>query len=303
VRIGDLDVPIEALNNLPDDVLRKIKRKVRAGHEDVEVDVLEALTRYPQAHGWQKRMWEASQAEKTVRQQAQELIEHGRAMGTDAIGALARMYKVTREQAADAISNQLVAELNRQDQLAKMSPEDRQRMQRMGDLERDSAELKRMQEAEKKRAEEAQQSKLRERYAADFGAALKAGGLAVTPRNVRDVANMVATMIDDGLIKGDATPDDLRWAASELAKENAKDDSERMPTDAAQLIEYLGEDRARAVAREIGKRVQQKVSPPTRSPGAKPKAPTNGERPRTFAEWQRDANAQARRRDRAAGRG
>jgi hypothetical protein len=249
-------------------------------------------------------MWEASQHEKTLKQQAQQLEAIAQSMGTDAIGAIARMYGVTRQQATDAISQQLIGEMGREEQMAKLSPEERARFERMDDLERKAEKLRQLEEQESKRAQEAEQARHRERYVQSMRPALEAVGLPVTPRTVRDVANMVATMMEDGLIKGDATPDDLRWAASELAKEIAKDEDARLPEDGEALIAKLGDKRAKLVAQAYARRVQQAQRPQARSPEATKRSQNSNGKQKfsSFSEWKRHADAEARKRDRAAGR-
>jgi hypothetical protein len=305
IKIGDFEIPASVLEQIPDDVLKRIKRKVKAGGEDIEITIAEALESVPQARGWQKRMWEASQHEKTLKQQAQQLEAIAQSMGTDAIGAIARMYGVTRQQATDAISQQLIGEMGREEHLAKMSPEERARFERMDDLERKAEKLRQLEEQETKRAQEAEQARHRERYVQSMRPALEAVGLPVTPRTVRDVANMVATMMEDGLIKGDATPDDLRWAASELAKEIAKDEDARLPEDGEALIAKLGDKRAKLVAQAYARRVQQAQRPQARSPEATKRSQSSNGRQKfsSFSEWKRWADAQAKKNDRAAGRG
>ncbi len=295
-------VPASVLEALPDSVLAKIKRKVKAGGEELEVTLAEALADVPKARGWQKRMWEAAQAEKTVKGQAHQLQTIAQSMGTDAIGAIAQMYGVSRSRAADHLSQQFLAEVDREQSLAKMTPEERQRWDRLSELEQKEAKLKQLEEQETKRTESERQAQHRERYVASMRPALEAAGLSATPRNVRDVANMVATMMDEGVIKGDATADDLRWAAEELAKEQAKEEGETLPEDGEQLIARLGDKRAREVARAYAKRVQQKTQPAGRASNGAPRPKAPAQKAQSFAEWQRQANADARKRDRQAGR-
>lgn len=302
IKIGDFEIPVSVLEQLPDSALARIKRKIKAGGEELEVTLAEALAEVPKAKGWQKRMWEAAQKEKGIEGQAQQLGLIAKSMGTDAIGAIARLYGASRSQAADFISQQLISEIDREKREASMSPEERQRFSRMSELEQKEERLRALEEQEKTRAESESQAKHRQRYIDSMKPALEAAGLAVSKRNVRDVANMVATMMDDGLIKGDATPDDLRWAAAELAKEHAADEGESMPSDGEQLIARLGDQRSKAIAHAWAKRVQQRQQPAGRSASAAPRAKAPPQKAESFAEWQRRANADARKRDRQAGR-
>jgi hypothetical protein len=286
IRIGDHEIPISVLEQLPDEALARIKRKIKSGGSELTITLAEALAEVPKAHGWQKRMWEASQQEKKL-----EAI--ARRLGDDPVAGYMALHDITRDQAIERLSGNVLSHIQRE----QMTPEQRAEADRMAQLEAKARRHDELEDAERKRVEGAEQTRLRAKHIADMTPALEAAGLKATGRNVRDVANMVATMIDNGIIRGVPTQDDLRWAASELRKEQEAEDT--LPDDVGALVARLGEKRAREVARHVAKQVQAKAAPVQRSEAAKPRPSGKAQ---SWAEFQREANAKAKKDDRAAGR-
>jgi hypothetical protein len=283
ITIGGVEVPVSALTDLPDDVLRKIKRKVKAAGQEREVSLIEALEAVPKAEGWQRRMWEASQREKQLEALASRMAE-------DPIEAFAKLRGVTRSQALDALGSQLLADLDYES----LPPAERAKRDRERELERKAAladELMRRQDEERAKVEteRAQKTAL-----ATLRTAFQAHGVAETPYAIRRVASIVLDATEAGVIKGDPTASDLEWAAQEVAREQREERESYLSPDAdgEALIARVGEDRARRIAQAYAARVRAKQSPVTReapAPG-KPRQQAQQQRPSTWDEWQRQAD-------------
>lgn len=286
IEIGGVRVPVEALSSLPDDVLAKIKRKVKAGHKDVEVSLLEALEAVPKAEGWRQRQWEASQHEKKL-----EAI--ARQMGSDVIGAYSKLHGVSKAQALEAIAQQYIAA----EEYERMDPKAKAEKERLAALEEKARRVEEYERAEKQRELETHTARKREQYLAAIKPAMKAAGLPDSQFAIARVAMLVHSAMEDGTIKGEASADDLRWAAQEVAAEyRAETEQHRPGADASDedLIAHYGEAEARRIARAYAKRVQRSAAPQPRSNGSAPKPkPTNGEI--SSVEWSKMQNERMRR--------
>lgn len=287
IRIGDHEIPISVLEQLPDEALRRIKRKLKAGGEELEVTLAEALDDVPKARGWQKRMWEASQREKRLEQIAQS-------MGTDPVGAYAALHGVTRNQAADALGQQLLTVFDREG----MSAEERAAHDRQVELERKAAERDELMRREEERQRDAETQRLRAQYVASMKPALEAAGLRPTQHAIARVAMFVDAALRDGILTN-IGPDELRWAASEVRKERDAETEAELPEDDGEaLIARLGEKRARQIARAYAKRIQQQTAPVKREVSVPRAKPANDNKPTTWKEFfdAKNREAAARRR-------
>lgn len=279
ITIGGVEVPVAALSDLSDDVLRRIKRKVKAAGEEREISLIEALEAVPKAEGWQRRMWEASKKEK-------ELEAIAKRMGSDHIGAYAALHGVSRREAMDALAAQYLREAERD----AMSPEERAKAERQDELERKAKLAEEYERKEKERELEAQANTLRQQFMAATKPALTEAGLSASKRNVQAVAQYVSTAIESGIIKGTPGPDDFTWAAKEVAKEISSEREEYLSTDDAdQLIERIGPERARKIAQAYAKRVRKAAAPVERE-GAAPRRRREPARAQTWEEWQAEAD-------------
>jgi hypothetical protein len=300
IKIGDYELPVSVLEQLPDEVLKRIKRKVKAGGEELEVTLADALASVPQARGWQKRMWEAAQREKGVDAKSAQLDMIARSLGTDPTGAIAKLYGVSRRQAADFLTQQALGAYQEADRLDQMSPQERERWQRMDELERRAARADELEKQEQSREHEAQVARSREGFLADMKPALEQAGIKANAFAIRRVSAVLRDAMDEGVVQA-VTPEDIRWAVGEVKKElTAEREAEYGDADGEALIARIGEERAKLIARAYAKRVQTRQAPVERRADAKPRSVTK-EKPRSFAEWQRQANEAAARRDRARG--
>lgn len=294
IKIGEHEIPVSVLEQLPDEALRRIKRKLKAGGEELEVTLLDALNEVPKARGWQKRMWEAAQREKKLEQIAQS-------MGRDTIGAYMALHGVTRQQALDALSQQLLGELDREQSLAKMTPEERARYERMHELEAKAARAEELERKEREREQSAAAERQRKQVLADMTPALEAAGIRPSAYAIQRVAMTLDVAMRDGVIRA-LDADAVRWAAEEVAKEVTAERDADLDGDGDALIAKIGETRAREIAKAYAKRVQSRQQP-VRSASAQPRKQASSGRPqfRTFSEFQKWSNEQARKRDRARG--
>lgn len=280
IRIGEVDVPLSALSALPDDVLKRIKRKIKAAGEEREISLADALEAVPKAEGWRKRMWEASQKEQHLERLAQQ-------MGTDPVGAYAALHKVSRSQAMDALSEKYMREI----EIERMTPEERAKADRQAELERKAARAEELERAEKDRRLQAEAEGMQRQFVAATKPALEAAGLKASKRNVQQVALLVDRAIRDGVIHGVPTADDFGWAAKELAKEIAEERDDYLPTDAEgdALIERIGVERARKIAQAYAKRVRKAAPAVERKrEGTAPRR--SNTQPSTWEEWRAAAD-------------
>lgn len=279
IRIGDLDVPLSALSSLPDDVLKRIKRKIKSSGKELEISLADALESVPKAEGWQRRMWEARQKEQGLEKIAQQ-------MGTDPVGAYAALHGVSRSQAMDALTAKYMAELEQE----RMTPEERAKADKQADLERRARRADELEKQERDRAMQAETDNQRRVFVGHTKTALEGAGLASSKRNVQQVALLVDRMMRDGVIKGAPTADDFAEAAKDLAKEIDEERGGWLPEDAEgdALIEKIGIAKARKIAQAMAKRVRKgaPVVERKREPGAAPRTKPAD----SWEEWQARAN-------------
>lgn len=302
VKVGDYEIPASVLDQLSDEHLARIKRKVRAGGEELEVTLADALASVPQARGWQKRMWEAAQREKQTQQTHSQLELIARSMSTDMVGAYAKLHGVSRGAAADKLAPQLLAAYNEADRVAQMSPEERERWERMDELERKARRGEELEQQEQERQQKAQAEREYAQIRQDMEPALRAAGVRPTEWAIGRTAALLSQAMRAGIItQVDAS--EIRWAASEVGKELAAEREAEWGEDAdgEALIAKVGEKNAKAIARAYAARVQQKRQPAERSNGAKPRQQAAPEKPRSWSEWKRQADAAALKRDKARG--
>ncbi len=297
IRIGEHEIPVSVLEQLPDEALKRIKRKLKAGGRELEVTLAEALEAVPRAEGWQRKMWEASQRAKQVDSIAQRFL-------ADPIGAaeqLAELYGIGRGEARQRLEQAMLERYKYEG----LDPEERAKLDRQRELEAKARRADELEREAKEREAQAETARHREVFTRAMSPAIEAAGLRATPHTIARVAMTLDAAMRDGIIASVPTEGDFRWAAGEVAKERAAERDAELPEDADgdTLIERIGEKRASIIARAWAKRVAKQAPSPTRS-GAPPRAKPaqTREKPRSFAEWQRQANARARARDKAAGR-
>lgn len=270
IRLGDVDVPLSALSDLPDDVLRKIKRKIKAAGEEREVSLFDALEAVPKAEGWQRRQWEAAQREKQLNAAAE-------AWKRDPIGATMKLYGVSRAEAVDILANPLVSELEE----AQMSPEERAQRQRQRELEERARRADEYERREQEAKVQAETRRAQETHQREIGAAMQQVGLPESRHTVGRIAALLMGAMDDGIIRGDVGPEHYKWAAETVAQEIRE---ERAPllSDPKAFISAHPEE-ARAIARAYAEQVKARQTPPQRAPGTAPAQ--RNEKPKTWAEY------------------
>jgi len=273
VMIGDAEIPMSALlahlgGEDGDAVLAKIMRTVRAAGEDREVSLLDALKAVPKAEGWQKRQWQAAQAEK-------KLDGIAASMGADVVGAYQQLHGCTAEQAREAVLSQLEGQYARE----AMSPEDRARSDAHAKLERDAAELAQIKGQQKAEQASKDQKAFERRVKPLMYAALKEAGIPKTRQAIQQMAGIVAAMHDQGLIVGDAQagPEHFASAAETLNQERAEERTIRYDgLEGDALIERMGPELARRAAKAVAKAYQRRA--PVRVASTSTKAPASSAR-------------------------
>ena len=280
IKIGGVEVPISALADLPDDALRHIKRKIKANGEETEVSLAEALDELPLARGAKKKMWEAAQLRKQLDAAAQLL-------GEDPVEAISRMRGISRDEAADIVAAKLMGDIERMS----MSPEDRKAYDERQDLERRAKLADEYKAAEEARTMQARVETLTASYARSTRSALEQAGLQPTPYNVQRVASVLQPLIESERLPEDVPAEAFAWAAQQVQKERAE---ERTATfgqlDGDALLDTLGEDIARKVARAYAQKVRkaqpaQRAPEGTRSAGVRAAEQQKAVRDMTMAEW------------------
>ena len=280
VSIGGVDVPLSALADLPDDVLKHIRRKVKSAGEEREVSMLDALDAVPKAEGWQKRQWEAAQREKAVQEAAQGI-------STDVVGSLMKLGNMSRAEATDMVAQQMVSILERQ----QMSPEDRARAEAHEQLVSKAARADEYERAEAQAKQATETAALQATYTGLANDALTAAGVRQSPQAVQRVASVLERASVDGQIRGDITSEHFAWAAGVVAKE-LTDERAAYYGDAEgdDLIGRVGEEQARKIARAYAKRVQRSQATPRREESAAPRSAAQPRSFETMAEWKAAAD-------------
>lgn len=277
ITIGGHTIPVSELASLPDDVLRRIKRKVKAAGQEREVSLLEALEAVPKAEGWQRRQWEAAQYEKKIREAASALPK-------DAIRAVMELQGVSRGEAVDILSQQLVAELEE----AELPPAERRERERRRALEERAAKADEYERQQRAQAEAKATKAAQAAHIKGMDAALGAVGIARTDYTTARMATVLAGAYDAGVIQGDCTPEDYAWAAEQVAREVAAERKTAF-ADPAAFIKAHPEE-ARAIAKAYAQGIKAKQPPPQRAPGSAAAARQERKQFSSFAEWQADAN-------------
>jgi len=272
VTIGGIEIPIEALADVPDDVLGHIRRKITSAGEEREISLLEALEAVPKADGWQRKQWEAAQKIREVedvykRLRADPYIEAAlRGDGDAALRAAeARVLEAYRREG--------------------MSDEQRAEADRLAELERKAERADEYEKRARKEAEAAQTAKLADYFSSNIKRSLEAAGVPPSDRMLQRAATVMSSLIEgEGR---DLTQSELAGAfgrVAEFVRDEIEADRGSMfdVDDDAALIERIGDERARRIAKAYAARVRQAAPPPTAPAGSKP-APRR-KRPRSFDE-------------------
>lgn len=278
VRIGEFDVPIEALASLPDDVLAKISRSVKIDGEDVSVTLAEALSQVPLAKSAYKRMESAAK----IRKQADALVaamrENPMEVMTRVLGGPEAVYK--------AVADQLEYE--------GMTPEERARMDRERELHAKASRADEYERREQEQRQAAQVAKLRESYTTGIRGALEGAGVKLSTYAVKRTADVLSAAMRDGLIPDEnITAADYKWAAEQVRSEIDAERSIPDDLDGDALIAHVGEETARRIARAVAAKVRGAQKPVERDSdgAARPRASRNkSTRDMSWSEFIENAN-------------
>lgn len=257
VKLGDAEVPLSALREYlasDDDLLRQVKRKIKAAGEEREISLAEALEAVPKAEGWQKKMYDADQRVKALESVAER-------MQGDPIGALMALGK-SEDEAIEIVAKQLKQRF----EIESMTPEQRQEYERRRELEEKAKRADEYEAQERQRREEAEVSKLRESFLGSIKEALGANGVPLTKYAVGRVGYMLEAATANGVINGNPTAADFKWAADQVKREIDEERASYLPDDADgdALIAAVGESQARKIARAYAKRIKASQPVPER---------------------------------------
>lgn len=290
IKIGDHEIPIAILEQLPDEALRRIKRKMKVGGEELEVTLIDALDLAPKGRDYMNKTRKLSQARK-------ELEGIALKMKSEPLAALKAMG-LSEDEALDVISHQLVSA----EEYRRMDPKLRAEKERVAELEAKAQRVEEYERAEEQRQLAAKTAKLKQQYLAALDPVLKTAGLAPSAYVLKRIGHHISEAMADGSIKGDPTAEDLAWAAGEVANERKTDLDAELPEDGDALIARIGVDKARLIARAYAKSISRQPVAKPGGPAPKPANTNGGQRAgETFSEWRARANAEGARRDRARG--
>lgn len=273
IKLGGFDVPLSALQELAPDVLRKIKRKVRANGTEHEVSLLDGLEAIPKAKDYIRKTQQIADYKKKLEYAAQ-------GMATDPIGTFAKLYNISRDEAANEMINHLQRE-------PVTKEEKRQR-----ELEIRAAQAEEYERREEARAQDIEKERLARGYIESINGALTAVGLKPSQFLTQRVAMTMGQAMNDGDLTNPG-PDDFRHYASIVAKEISAERAEQMggeDEDGNALIARYGEAKAAKIARAYAERVRQKKESPKRPAGSPPRATSEAPKKETFSEWQARKN-------------
>lgn len=270
IMIGGVEVPVSALSELPDDVLRKIKRKVWSDGGEREVSLAEALEAVPQADGWQRRQWEAAQQRKQLAAIVQRMHD-------DPVGAMTQVLG-----SSDAVYAKIMEQL----EYDGLPPKERARIDEERRLRQRAARADEYERREQEQQTRAAVERSKATYTASMESALKAAGVPVTQYAIRRMAHAIGAEMDEGILSGEPSPADFARAAKLAAKEYEEERAAWLDGDGEALIAHLGEERARKVARAFAQRMRAAQKTPERrpTPGAAPRS-SPAERPKSWEEF------------------
>lgn len=279
ITIGGHTISVAELSALPDDVLRKIKRKIKSAGSEREISLLEALESVPKADGWQRKQWELAQERKRIAEQAQ-------ALPTNAIAAVMQLQGVSRAEAVDILAQQLVAELEE----AELPPAERRERERRRALEERAAKADEYEREQQTAVQAKAQKAAQAGHLRHIGEAFAAVGVPQSDYNVARVATVLSGLYESGAINGNdaPSPEDYRWAAEQVAAE-VRTDRKTAFADPVAFLKAHPEE-ARAIAKAYASSVRVKQAPPERAPGTAPRREAKTAGPKSFAEWQAEQN-------------
>lgn len=288
VTIGGVEVPLAALSDIPDDVLGKVRRKVKVSGEEREVSLAEALQAVSLAGGAQDKMREAARLRKEAEAALARVVE-------DPIGSIeqiAQMRGISREQARAAVERQLLEALEYEG----LPPEERAELDKRRELE---AKAKAYEEWQRQQQEQRAQQQHRqhvEQLGSALDSALSEVGLGGDSYATRRAASLM-----EGLIAAEGQiPQQQLTAAMKRAAQMVREEIEadrRSVFDAdddGALLERIPPEVARRIARAYAQRVKASAKPKAHAPEGTPRQKKPSKSEVSFAELR----AELERRDR-----
>jgi predicted nucleic acid-binding protein len=216
----------------------------------------------------QKAIWQAAQERK----QLEGVVN---ALKQDPVGVLRHIFG-----SDDAVRALMEEHLGRQIQEESLPEERRAERQRIRELEAKERELKQYQQQDEERRQQQQTARARRQLEGVFTAEIKAQGITdevEVDYALSQMAIAVQALGDEGMPLEDA----IAHAAGELGRRHKASRGKAYEIDDPDaLIEALGEERARKLARRMAERVS-KAAPGPRAPAPGPAA-SNGSKRRTL---------------------
>jgi hypothetical protein len=276
--------PVDPMAEL-DEAIRKAGLKVKVGGKERPVQSMkEALRAMERVGGIEATLAEAAKA----KEEAAALRE--RDMRLKSARTARERVAILREYAGDAFDEAaeeaIIERIEREKQMAGMTPREREMAQQLAERERQVAEY----EAQKAKAEEeqraaqdeAEMAQLREQLAGHVVRTLQTAGLPKTaaPDATRRLAFLMSRAAKLGL---DLTPEELTPKVLEHARSDVR--SYVSGLRGAPLLEFLGEDVAKAVSQALIERHQGKPAAtlPTPQPQSQRQEPETRRSP--MAAW------------------
>lgn len=278
IMLGDVAVPLAALADLPDDVLRNLRRTVRVNGEDREVSIADALSAVSKAEGADAKMREAARQRKEAEAALARVMQDPIA----AIAQIAQMNGSTPEEARALLEQRLLEQY----EYEALDPAERAKVEARREMERKARAFEEYQRAEQERQAQAQHQQHVETMRSQMSSALERAGVAgdahVFSRAVSIMRGLVTAKgdIPDAQLAA-AMDKAVGLAADELGKARA---SWLDVDDDAVLLERIPEAVQRKIARAYAARAKQATASPRRPAGA-PKAAKQPERKMTTDEW------------------
>lgn len=289
VDLGGVAVPLSALADLPDDVLRSIRRRVKVNGEEVEVSIADALQAVSKAGGADAKMREAAQQRK----QAESALARVMQDPIAAIGQIAEMHGMSREDARSLLEQRLLDQY----EYESLDPQERAKLDARREMERKAKAFEEHERAEQERQQQAQHQQNVETLRTQMNEALGRAGVGGDGHVFARAATIMQGLVS---AKGDIPAAELAVtmdkavsiAADELGKSRA--DWLNVDDDSA-LLERIPEAVQRRIARAYAAKAKRSASSPRRPAGA-PNPPTQEVSKMTPQEWrdwlaERDAAA------------
>lgn len=289
IELGGVAVPVSALADLPDEVLRGMTRTVKVNGEEREVSIADALQAVSKAEGADAKMREAAKQRKQAEQALASII----ADPLGSIEQIATMRGVSREKAREAVEKALLDRF----EYESLDPQKRAELDQRREMERKARAFEEHQKRQAAERERAAHQQTVQTMQEQMTTALDRAGIANDPHAFSRAATIMSGLVSaEGDVPAAQLAAAMDKAVAQAKAEIAATRAGLFQADSDEaLLERIPVDVQRKIARAYAAKVKKASASPTRPRGA-PKTAQEPERKMTTQEWrewlaERDAAA------------